>query len=68
LMTRLTNDIDALNEMFTSGAISILGDVLTILGITILLLIINWQLGIGDVRCNAAALLDSFLFPCRYAR
>src|SRR6266567_3107971 len=32
LMTRLTNDIDALNEMFTSGAISILGDVLTILG------------------------------------
>ena len=46
LMTRLTNDIDALNEMFTSGAISILGDVLTILGITILLLIINWQLAL----------------------
>ncbi len=46
LMTRLTNDIDALNEMFTSGAISILGDVLTILGITILLLVINWQLAL----------------------
>src|SRR2546430_14301846 len=46
LMTRLTNDIDALNEMFTSGAISILGDVLTIIGITILLLVINWQLAL----------------------
>src|SRR5260370_31590396 len=46
LMTRLTNDVDALNEMFTSGAISILGDVLTILGITILLLVINWQLAL----------------------
>src|SRR5256886_9407714 len=46
LMSRLTNDIDALNEMFTSGAISIFGDVLTILGITILLLIINWQLAL----------------------
>jgi ATP-binding cassette, subfamily B, multidrug efflux pump len=46
LMTRLTNDIDALNEMFTSGAISILGDVLTILGITVLLLVINWQLAL----------------------
>src|SRR5947209_3174652 len=46
LMTRLTNDIDALNEMFTSGAISILGDVLTIFGITILLLVINWQLAL----------------------
>ncbi len=32
--------------MFTSGAISILGDVLTILGITILLLVINWQLAL----------------------
>jgi ATP-binding cassette subfamily B multidrug efflux pump len=46
LMTRLTNDVDALNEMFTSGAISILGDVLTILGITILLLVINWRLAL----------------------
>ena len=46
LMTRLTNDVDSLNEMFTSGAISILGDVLTILGITILLLVINWQLAV----------------------
>src|SRR6266567_985727 len=46
LMTRLTNDIDALNEMFTSGAISKNGDVLTILGITILLLVINWQLAL----------------------
>ena len=46
LITRLTNDVDSLNEMFTSGAISILGDVLTILGITILLLIINWQLAL----------------------
>jgi ATP-binding cassette subfamily B multidrug efflux pump len=46
LMTRLTNDVDSLNEMFTSGAISILGDALTILGITILLLVINWQLAL----------------------
>src|SRR2546425_7643124 len=46
LMTRLTNDVDSLNEMFTSGAIAIVGDVLTILGITILLLVINWQLAL----------------------
>jgi ATP-binding cassette subfamily B multidrug efflux pump len=46
LMTRLTNDVDSLNEMFTSGAISILGDVLTLIGVTIALLIINWQLAL----------------------
>src|SRR5207245_10350036 len=46
LMTRLSNDVDSLNEMVTSGAISIFGDVLTILGITVLLLVINWQLAL----------------------
>lgn len=46
LMTRLTNDVDALNEMFTSGAISILSDVLTLVGVTIILLIINWPLAL----------------------
>ncbi len=46
LMTRLTNDVDSLNEMFTSGAIAIIGDVLTLVGVTISLLIINWQLAL----------------------
>src|SRR5215472_12173914 len=46
LMTRLTNDVDSLNEMFTSGAISILSDVLTIVGVTVVLLVINWQLAL----------------------
>ncbi|HEU5373885.1 MAG TPA: ABC transporter ATP-binding protein [Ktedonobacteraceae bacterium] len=46
LMTRLTNDVDSLNEMFTSGAISMLGDVLTIVGVMVLLLILNWQLAL----------------------
>ncbi len=46
LMTRLTNDVDALNEVFTSGAISILGDILTLIGVAIALLIINWQLAL----------------------
>ena len=27
LMTRITNDVDALNDLFTSGAISLIGDV-----------------------------------------
>ncbi len=46
LMTRLTNDVDSLNEMFTSGAISILGDIVTLIGVAIAMLIINWQLAL----------------------
>ena len=33
LITRLTSDVDALNEMFTSGVVAIFGDVITLLGI-----------------------------------
>ncbi len=46
IMTRLTNDVDSLNEVFTSGAISILGDFITLLGVAIALLVINWQLAL----------------------
>jgi len=66
LMTRLTNDVDSLNEMFTSGAISILGDALTILGITILLLVINWQLALVTfvVMPRSSGLLPTSALPC----
>ena len=46
LMTRLTNDVDALNEMLTSGAISVFGDILTLVAIMVALLITNWHLAL----------------------
>jgi ATP-binding cassette, subfamily B, multidrug efflux pump len=41
LMTRVTNDVDVLNELFTSGVVSILGDILTLLAIVIAMLYDN---------------------------
>jgi ATP-binding cassette subfamily B multidrug efflux pump len=41
LMTRVTNDVDVLNELFTSGVVSILGDILTLLAIVIAMLYEN---------------------------
>jgi len=46
LMTRLTNDVDALNELLTSGGLAILSDAVTIFGIAIALLLLNWQLAL----------------------
>jgi len=46
LMTRLTNDVDALNELLTSGAISVFGDIFTLIGIMVVLLLLNWQLAL----------------------
>ena len=46
LMTRLTNDVDALNELLTSGGLAILSDAVTIVGITVALLLLSWQLAL----------------------
>ena len=46
LMTRLTTDVDALNEMFTAGVIAIFGDVAMILYIAIWMFQDNWRLAL----------------------
>src|SRR5437762_8487712 len=46
IMTRLTSDVDALNELFTSGVIDVLGDLVIIFAIITWLFAINWKLAI----------------------
>jgi ATP-binding cassette subfamily B protein len=46
LMTRLTNDVDVLNELFTSGVVSIFGDVFTLLGILVVMFVMNVELAV----------------------
>jgi ATP-binding cassette subfamily B protein len=46
LMTRLTTDVDALNEMFTAGVITIFGDLAMIFYIVIFMFQVNWQLAL----------------------
>src|SRR5262249_42187422 len=42
LVTRVTTDVDALNEMFTSGVVAIFEDVFVLAGIVIIMLGMNW--------------------------
>jgi ATP-binding cassette subfamily B multidrug efflux pump len=44
VMTRLTSDVDALNELFTSGIIDLLGDLVMIFAIIGIMLWMDWQL------------------------
>jgi ATP-binding cassette subfamily B protein len=44
LVTRLVSDIEAISEVFSSGLIDILGDLLMLIFIIIIMLITNWQL------------------------
>jgi ATP-binding cassette subfamily B multidrug efflux pump len=44
IMTRLTSDVDALNELFTSGVIELLGDVVVIIAVIFIMLGMDWRL------------------------
>src|SRR6478736_4765227 len=46
LMTRVTTDVDVLNDLFTAGVVSIFGDVFTLLGIMIVLITMDWRLAL----------------------
>ena len=46
LMTRVTTDVDALNDLFTSGVVSVFGDIFTLAGIMIVLLTMDWRLAL----------------------
>jgi ATP-binding cassette subfamily B protein len=46
LVTRVTTDVDALNEMFTSGVVSIFEDIFVLAGIVGFMLCMNWKLAL----------------------
>jgi ATP-binding cassette subfamily B protein len=46
MMTRVTSDVDALNELFTSGVVAAFGDVFTLIGIMGILIAMDWRLAL----------------------
>ena len=58
IVTRLTSDVDALNEMFTSGVIDVLGDLVAIFAFITWMFIIDWKLAIVSL------LTVPLLFAC----
>ncbi len=46
LVTRVTTDVDALNEMFTAGVVSIFEDVFVLAGIIGIMMKMNWRLAL----------------------
>ncbi len=45
LMTRITGDVDVLNELFTSAVVTIVGDIVTLIGIMAAIVVLNPELG-----------------------
>jgi len=46
LVTRLTSDVDAINEMFTAGVLSMIDDVFALTVMVVVMLVMNWRLAL----------------------
>ena len=46
LMTRVTTDVDVLNDLFTAGVVSVFGDLFTLVGIMVMMIWLDWRLAL----------------------
>jgi ATP-binding cassette, subfamily B, multidrug efflux pump len=65
LMTRVTTDVDALNELFTAGVISVFEDVFVLSGIILTLFLLNYKLALAIVAILPLLVLVTFLFKIK---
>jgi ATP-binding cassette subfamily B protein len=62
LVTRVTSDVDALNEMFTSGVLAIFEDVFILAFIVIVMLRMNWALAVLALSVIPLILIATKIF------
>ncbi len=67
LVTRLTNDIQNMYEMFTSVIVSLFNDLARLVGILVILLLMNWRLALMMLVLVPVILFNTVLFS-RLAR
>jgi ATP-binding cassette, subfamily B, multidrug efflux pump len=65
LMTRVTTDVDALNELFTAGVISVFEDVFVLSGIIITLFFLSYKLALVIIAILPVLILVTFLFKIK---
>ena len=65
LMTRITNDVDTLYEMVTSGVVTVIGDLFMLTGIVIAMLLLNWRLAVAAFLVLPGLIFATFGFQVR---
>ncbi len=68
LMTRVGSDVEVLQELFSSGAITIFGDLFTVLGVVAAMLAINWRLALVSFAVLPLLFGATILFRSRVRR
>ena len=62
LITRVTNDVEVLNDMFSSGIVMVFSDVFTIAGILYFMFSMNWKLAFVTLSVLPFLFYGTFLF------
>jgi len=65
LMTRITNDVDTLYEMVTSGVVTVIGDLVMLSGIVIAMLLLDWRLALLAFAVLPVLVVTTFTFQSR---
>jgi ATP-binding cassette subfamily B multidrug efflux pump len=65
LMTRVTSDVETLNELFSSGVVTVFGDVFTLLAIMTMMLLVDWRLALVTFSVIPLVWLTATLFRRR---
>src|SRR5919106_2229534 len=62
LITRVTSDVEALNELFTAGVVAGVGDLFTLAVISVVMLVIDWRLALAAFAVIPFVVLVSHFF------
>ncbi len=62
LVTRVTSDVESLNELFTAGVVAGLGDLFTLVAIAIAMFVVDWRLALAGLAAIPLVFLTSHVF------
>ena len=62
LLTRITNDVDALNDFITQGTVALLGDLVRLLFIVVTMLLLSWRLALVSFCIFPVVILSTIIF------
>ncbi len=65
LMSRVTNDVDTLNQLFSQGLTQLLGSLFSLIGIVIAMLFLDWRLALACFLVIPIMLLTTSFFARR---
>jgi ATP-binding cassette, subfamily B, multidrug efflux pump len=65
LVTRVTSDVESLNELFTAGVVAGIGDLFTLVAISVAMLVVDWRLALAAFAVIPGVLIASNVFRVR---